>query len=166
MRTKMGIMGVMGVLAVMSAAAHPGGTDANGGHNGPYGYHFHGGKKSKSSPTYAPTATLTPLIFDDEATNRTATVVATPERPKSHEELSEMRSRALVFRMEQATNGMPTAQYRLGMSYLAGTDGVKTNRVLGIYWLRKAADQGQDDAGREIARMVTNSLVLELPDSR
>lgn len=161
----MGVMGLMGVMGVMMAAlAHPGGTDGSGGHKGPSGYHFHGGKKAKSYSAYAPASTPPPGMFDNEATNRPATVVATPERPKSHEELSGMRSRALVFRMEQATNGMPTAQYMLGMNYLAGTDGVKTNRGLGIYWLRKAADQGQDDAEREIARMVTNSVVLELPE--
>ena len=75
-----------------------------------------------------------------------------------------MRSRALLFRMQQATNGMPTSQYRLGMNYVEGTEGVKTNMALGVYWLRKSAGQGQLEAKQAILDLGTNAVALELPE--
>jgi hypothetical protein len=49
------------------------------------------------------------------------------------------------FQLEQATNGLPSFQYDVGVRYLTG-DGVWTNETLGRYWLEKSAAQDNRDA--------------------
>lgn len=57
---------------------------------------------------------------------------------------SATRQRILSFRLEQATNNSPSAQYELSKLYLGAGD--ESNRVLGLYWLNKAASSGHRDA--------------------
>ncbi len=65
---------------------------------------------------------------------------------------TEMTVRALQNRKEQATNGLPTFQYQLGVSYITGADG-ETNKSLGRYWLIRSAAQGNEDAEKYLKEL-------------
>ena len=54
---------------------------------------------------------------------------------------------------ELADEGFPTAQCILGMKYLFG-DGVEENRGIAVKWLKKAAEQGHDEAIRLLERFI------------
>lgn len=58
----------------------------------------------------------------------------------------------LQNRKEQATNGLPTFQYQLGVSYITGADG-ETNKSLGRYWLIRSAIQGNEDAEKYLKEL-------------
>ncbi len=59
------------------------------------------------------------------------------------------QSNAVVWLQSQATNGDAVAQYSLGEHYLNG-QGCQTNREQGIYWLQKAASQGNIEASNKL----------------
>jgi TPR repeat protein len=82
-------------------------------------------------------------------------------KPKTADEISAMRERTIKFRMEQATNGLPTAQCALGQNYLNGTDGFDTNKTLGVYWLTQSAAQGNLEAEELLKRAKLKSEPLE-----
>jgi hypothetical protein len=59
----------------------------------------------------------------------------------------------LKWQMQQASNGVAYSQYDLGKRYIKG-DGVEVNRIIGMYWMKKSADQNYTDA---IEYLRTNS---------
>jgi hypothetical protein len=61
----------------------------------------------------------------------------------------ETQSKVFAFRLQSATNGLPTAQYQVGMAYLKG-EGVETNMVLAVFWLSRAAAQGNQEARNKL----------------
>lgn len=65
------------------------------------------------------------------------------------------QSNAIRWLQPQATNGDASAQCSLGLHYLRG-QGCETNRDQGIYWLKKSADQGNNEALLSLAKL-TNS---------
>src|ERR1035441_7145121 len=69
----------------------------------------------------------------------------------------ELVLKSLQFRKESATNGLPSSQYRLGVNYLNGTDGVSTNKDLAVYWLKKSARQGNADSISELEKLFPNN---------
>jgi len=71
-----------------------------------------------------------------------------------------MPKRVLAFRLEAASNGLPTFQYQVGLAYLNG-DGVPTNKELAIYWINESAKQGNSDAMSELERLQPN-LFMQL----
>lgn len=54
---------------------------------------------------------------------------------------------------ELADEGFPTAQCILGMKYLFG-DGIEENRAIAVKWLKKAAEQGHDEAIKLLERFI------------
>lgn len=59
--------------------------------------------------------------------------------------------RLIQFQRQQASNGLPAFQYDLGMRYLTG-DGVETNQLLAIYWLKSACTNGSSAASNALAK--------------
>jgi len=57
---------------------------------------------------------------------------------------------AVHWLQTQATNGSASAQCSLGIHYLNG-QGCETNREQAIYWLKKAAEQGDTEASQKLA---------------
>ena len=55
-------------------------------------------------------------------------------------------ARALTPLTRAAEAGHAGAQYNLGFLYLGGGRGVAQDEAQAIYWLRKAAAQGDEDA--------------------
>ena len=88
----------------------------------------------------------------------------TPEQIKAAQEAANARTiankknaeqaqgNAVRWLQPQATNGNASAQCRLGLRYLNG-QGCETNRELAIYWLKKAADQGDAEASTVLTRL-------------
>ncbi len=62
------------------------------------------------------------------------------------------QSNAVRWLQPQATNGDASAQCSLGIHYLNG-QGCETNREQAIYWLKKAADQGDTEASNKLAKL-------------
>jgi len=62
------------------------------------------------------------------------------------------QSNAVLWLQPQATNGSASAQGSLGWHYLNGL-GCESNRELGIYWLKKAADQGDFEASNNLTHL-------------
>lgn len=50
------------------------------------------------------------------------------------------------FRCNDATNGSPSAQYLVGMTYIKGEYPASRNTELGLHWIRKSAEQGEPKA--------------------
>ncbi len=75
---------------------------------------------------------------------------------RTPEEEAAMRERVTAFRLEQATNGLPTAQYLAGVGYAYGRDGFPTNLQLGVYWLRTSSAQGNTDAAEELRKLTAS----------
>jgi hypothetical protein len=61
----------------------------------------------------------------------------------------ETESRRVAWLEKDATNGDVSAQYSLGIHYLHGI-GCETNEVTGLFWLLKAAQQGDVGASNEL----------------
>ena len=88
----------------------------------------------------------------------------TPEQIKAAQEAANARAiankkkaeetqvNAVRWLQPQATNGNASAQCRLGLHYLNG-QGCETNREQAIYWLKKAADQGDAEASTVLTRL-------------
>ena len=64
----------------------------------------------------------------------------------------ETQANAVRWLQPQATNGNASAQCRLGLHYLNG-QGCETNREQAVYWLKKAADQGDAEASTVLRRL-------------
>ncbi len=62
--------------------------------------------------------------------------------------------RRIEFLMRDATNGDSSAQYSLGLHYLHGI-GCETNEVMGLFWLIKAAQQGNVSASNDLQQIET-----------
>jgi hypothetical protein len=88
----------------------------------------------------------------------------TPEQIKAAQEDAQKRAledkkrawatqiRTVIWLQSQATNGDISAQCSLGLHYLNG-QGCETNRQLAIYWLQKAADQGDLEASNKLVSL-------------
>ena len=50
------------------------------------------------------------------------------------------------YMSEKAKEGAPYGQFSLGLMYFEGSDGVKKNKVKGLRWLSRAADNGSKSA--------------------
>lgn len=90
-----------------------------------------------------------------EETKRLNAMLAEQRRLKQESDAIKkdlMTVRALQNRKEQATNGLPTFQYQLGVSYITGVDG-ETNKSLGRYWLIRSATQGNEDAEKYLKEL-------------
>ena len=53
----------------------------------------------------------------------------------------------------QAESGNKTAQFHLANRYFYGQDNCPVNRELAVYWFRKAAENGDDDAIRRVEEL-------------
>ena len=62
------------------------------------------------------------------------------------------QARTIIWLQSQATNGDAGAQCNLGEHYLNG-QGCETNREQAIYWLQKAAAQGDIEASNKLANL-------------
>jgi hypothetical protein len=87
-------------------------------------------------------------------------------RQKQKQEAAEKRRETEMRKIEElehdATKGDSSAQYSLAIHYLHGF-GCETNEVLGIFWLSKAAAQGNIDASNDLQAIEspsTNSASL------
>ena len=69
-----------------------------------------------------------------------------------NQKIYEAQERAVKWLQSQATNGDAGAECSLGEHYLNG-QGCDTNRQQGIYWLQKAADQGDIEASNCLANL-------------
>jgi S1-C subfamily serine protease len=90
--------------------------------------------------------------------------LATPEEIKVAQDAAQARAiadkkRAMQGQIDavrwlqpQATNGDASAQCSLGLHYLNG-QGCETNREQAIYWLQKAADQGNFEASNKLVSL-------------
>ncbi len=88
----------------------------------------------------------------------------TPEQIKAAQEAARIRAiadqkramqgqtNAVRWLQPQATNGDVSAQYSLGLHYLNG-QGCETNREQAIYWLQKAAAQGNLEASNKLVSL-------------
>ena len=56
---------------------------------------------------------------------------------------------AAIWFRKAAENGLPVAQYRLGIRYFDG-DGVEKDEEKALAWLRKAAEGGDEDAKKAL----------------
>ena len=65
----------------------------------------------------------------------------------------EVKERGIHYFRELAEEGYPTAQSILGMKYFLG-DGVEKNMTEAVKWLKKAAAQGQEDAKRQLDKIL------------
>ena len=57
--------------------------------------------------------------------------------------------------------GHTTAQVSLAEAYLNGEHGIEMNHELAAFWYRKAADQGDADAQRELAAMYDEGVGVQ-----
>ncbi len=73
-------------------------------------------------------------------------------RQKSKEKNYQAQANAIRFLQPQATNGDASAQCELGLHYLNG-QGCETNQEQGIYWLQKAAAQGDLRASKKLEQL-------------
>jgi hypothetical protein len=64
----------------------------------------------------------------------------------------ESQKRAVEWLLSQATNGSASAQCSLGFHYLNG-QGVETNKETAVYWLTKAANQGDMEASNKLSQL-------------
>lgn len=142
---------VFGSFFGASCFAHPGRTDANGGHydrrNG--GYHYHGSgsprsyNRAPSTPSVRPTPAPTPAPRN---------VRPYPAGPNSPEKQAEANSKVLEWHKTQAAAGSASAQYEMGMRHLKG-DGVEQSCVKAREWLTKAAKQENLQAYEQLRMM-------------
>lgn len=68
-----------------------------------------------------------------------------------------IESRRIEFLTRDATNGDSWAQYSLGLHYLHGI-GCETNEVMGLFWLLKAAQQGNMSASNDL-QLIENAPI-------
>ncbi|GBU20948.1 hypothetical protein R80B4_00835 [Fibrobacteres bacterium R8-0-B4] len=64
----------------------------------------------------------------------------------------DIRKETMVWLTVAAEQGHPRAQYSLGLRYLDGSWGFPKNTEKAIYWINKAAEQGNADAIEEIKK--------------
>ena len=62
------------------------------------------------------------------------------------------QAKTITWLQSQATNGSSSAQCSLGLHYLSG-EGCETNFEQGIYWLQKAAAQGDFEASKKLEQL-------------
>jgi len=74
------------------------------------------------------------------------------EAKKKAEKKAESDIRLVQWLKVQATNGSVSAQCSLGFHYLNG-EGCEINKVLAVYWLTQAANQGDDEASNKLATL-------------
>jgi len=74
------------------------------------------------------------------------------EAQKAATQANEGQIKAVNWLQPQATNGSPSAQCSLGIHYLNG-QGCEINREFAIYWLKKAAAQGDVEASNTLAKL-------------
>jgi len=53
--------------------------------------------------------------------------------------------------LEKANNGDVKAQYQVGYLYSSGNQGVSFDEEKGVFWFKKAADQGYELAQQQLA---------------
>ncbi|HUZ08091.1 MAG TPA: SEL1-like repeat protein [Candidatus Paceibacterota bacterium] len=76
-----------------------------------------------------------------------------------------IQSNAIVSLLPHATNGETWAQTGVAIRYLNG-QGCETNKNLAIFWLQKAAAQGDSEASNYLARInsiSTNAIPVGAP---
>lgn len=69
---------------------------------------------------------------------------------------------ALLWQLERAQAGSPTAMRSIGMRYLTG-DGLEKNETKAREWLKKGADGGDSAAIKELARMNAKTVEKKIP---
>jgi TPR repeat protein len=74
----------------------------------------------------------------DEAKSKIPNVWLMPNTPVDDKKL-------LEWQYKQATNGMPSSQYDIGIRYLKGI-GVTNNITNAVYWFKKSAEQNNIQA--------------------
>lgn len=91
--------------------------------------------------------------LENEHTKRKEFVIQTTNQTTLKiEKTIKVNNKIFINRKEQATNGLPTFQYQLGVSYITGADG-ETNKSLGRYWLIRSAAQGNEDAEKYLKEL-------------
>jgi hypothetical protein len=73
-------------------------------------------------------------------------------RQKAKEKNYEAQANVIRWLQPQATNGDASAQCDLGEHYLNG-QGCETNKTLAIFWLQKAAAQGDSEASNKLVKI-------------
>ena len=66
--------------------------------------------------------------------------------------------------MEAVKSGDPVAQYKLGMMYVTGNNGLKQNYVQAFRWFSKSAEKGNSSAMFQLGKLYENGLGVE-PDT-
>jgi hypothetical protein len=69
---------------------------------------------------------------------------------------------ALLWQLERAQAGSPTAMRSIGMRYLTG-DGLEKNETKAREWLKKGADGGDSAAIKELARLEAKRVEKKIP---
>jgi TPR repeat protein len=75
-----------------------------------------------------------------------------PNRTVAKEDPVEVDRRVLAFQRKRAAEGSPSARFDLAKRYLEGT-GVAQDLVLGLQWLRSAADAGSSQAAKLLQKL-------------
>ena len=76
----------------------------------------------------------------------------TEEKRKLQAGRARLNHNALMWQLERAQAGSPTAMRSIGMRYLTG-DGLEKNDAKAREWLKKGADGGDTAAQKELARL-------------
>jgi len=76
-----------------------------------------------------------------------AAAQTTGDKKKAEAEVAKLK-----FDQDQAEDGKDLYQYRLGMRYLKG-EGVEKDLAKAREWLKKSADQGNQDAAKQLAKL-------------
>ena len=63
--------------------------------------------------------------------------------------------------MEAVKSGDPVAQYKLGMMYLNGTNGLKQDYVQAFRWFSKSAGKGNSSSMFQLGKLYENGLGVE-----
>lgn len=122
-----------------SCFAHPGRTDANGGHTDRRtgAYHYHGGGPARS---YTPSPITPPANAPPPQKPTPPEVRPYPGGSVSAEKQAEAAAKLLDWHKSQAAAGSASAQYEMGMRHLTG-NGVVQSCEKAREWLIKAAKQ-------------------------
>lgn len=147
------------VLGVLTLAAHPGKTDANGGHTDKStgSYHYHGGGALRT-PTQSYVSPIKNLSSSNPVEKQP--LLPLPLPPKlSDAEIADIDARTVAWLQKRAEAGSATAQYDLAIRYLEGK-GVEKDFQKAVVLLQKAAQQEHSQAKKKLAEL---SLQLEKP---
>lgn len=156
---------LLSTFAVLGATAHPGGLDANGGHNDRKngGYHYH-----RSPPSASPSSSTIQVRPSQINQPRQVQPVAPPASAPviSDAKKRETELKVIEWQQKQADEGSAAAQYDLGKRYFTG-DGVSKNLDKAASLFERAAKQGHPGAPAKLAEVLKEKdLLAAVPPSQ